>query len=91
MLFRSPNNWRICQNITADNSTDANIKALELIKKGADSINFIIKNDSISCKELLKNIDIEKTELFFEIKFHSNSFLKSLNNIIKSNTVYYKK
>ena len=84
-----PNNWRICQNITADNSTDANIKALELIKKGADSINFIIQNDSISCKELLKNIDIEKTELFFEIKFHSNSFLKSLNNIIKSSSTSF--
>ena len=84
-----PNNWRICQNITADNSTDANIKALEFIKKGADSINFVIQNDSISCKELLKNIDIEKTELFFEIKFHSNSFLKSLNNIIKSSSTSF--
>ena len=84
-----PNNWRICQNITADNSTDANIKALEFIKKGADSINFVIQNDSISCKELLKNIDIEKTELFFKIEFHSNSYLKSLNDIIKSSSASF--
>ena len=79
-----PDSWSICQNITADNSSDANIKALELIKKGAESINFIIQNDSILCNDLLKNIDIEKTELFFKIEFHSNSYLKSLNDIIKS-------
>ena len=79
-----PNSWAICQNITADNSLDANIKALELINKGAESINFIIQNDSILSNDLLKNIDIEKTELFFKIEFQSNSYLKSLNNIIKS-------
>jgi len=79
-----PDSWSICQNITADNSSDANIKALELINKGAESINFIILNDSILCNDLLKNIDIEKTELFFKIEFHSNSYLKSLNDIIKS-------
>jgi len=84
-----PNSWAICQNITADNSSDANIKALELINKGAESINFIIQNDSILCKDLLKNIDIEKTELFFKIEFHSNSYLKSLNDIIKSSSASF--
>ena len=84
-----PNSWAICQNITADNSSDANIKALELINKGAESINFIIQNDSILCNDLLKNIDIEKTELFFKIKFHSNSYLKSLNDIIKSSSTSF--
>ena len=84
-----PNSWRICQNITADNSSDANIKALELINKGAESINFIIQNDSILCNDLLKNIDIEKTELFFKIEFHSNSYLKSLNDIIKSSSASF--
>ena len=84
-----PNSWAICQNITADNSSDANIKALELINKGAESMNFIIQNDSILCNDLLKNIDIEKTELFFKIKFHSNSYLKSLNDIIKSSSTSF--
>ena len=81
-----PDSWTICQNISADNSSVANIKALELINKGAESINFIIQNNSIRCKDLLKNIDIEKIELFFKIEFHSNSFLKSLNDIIKSSS-----
>ena len=84
-----PNSWAICQNITADNSLDANIKALELINKGAGSINFIIQNDSILSNDLLKNIDIEKTELFFKIEFQSNSYLKSLNNIIKSSSTLF--
>ncbi len=84
-----PNSWAICQNITADNSSDANIKALELINKGAESMNFIIQNDSILCNDLLKNIDIEKTDLFFKIKFHSNSYLKSLNDIIKSSSTSF--
>ena len=84
-----PNSWAICQNITADNSLDANIKALELINKGAESINFIIQNDSILSNDLLKNIDIEKTELFFKIEFQSNSYLKSLNNIIKSSSTLF--
>ena len=81
-----PDSWTICQNISADNSSVANIKALELINKGAESINFIIQNNSIRFKDLLKNIDIEKIELFFKIEFHSNSFLKSLNDIIKSSS-----
>ena len=81
-----PNKWTICENIVTDNSFDSNKKAIELIKKGADSINFIIKDNSISCNELLKNIDLEKIELFFKIKFNSNSYLKSLNNIIKSSS-----
>ena len=58
-----PDSWSICQNITADNSSDANIKALELINKGAESINFIILNDSILCNDLLKNIDIAKKRI----------------------------
>ena len=84
-----PDSWTICQNISADNSSVANIKALELINKGAESINFIIQNNSIRCKDLLKNIDIEKIELFFKIEFHSNSFLKSLNDIIKSSSTSF--
>ena len=84
-----PNRWTICQNITADNPSESNIKALELINKGAESINFKIQNNSIRCKDLLKNIDIEKIELFFKIEFHSNSFLKSLNDIIKSSSTSF--
>lgn len=84
-----PDSWTICQNISADNSSVANIKALELINKGAESINFIIQNNSIRFKDLLKNIDIEKIELFFKIEFHSNSFLKSLNDIIKSSSTSF--
>jgi len=84
-----PDSWTICQNISADNSSVANIKALELINKGAESINFKIQNNSIRFKDLLKNIDIEKIELFFKIEFHSNSFLKSLNDIIKSSSTSF--
>lgn len=78
-----PNSWSIAQKIDVNNSLVANSKALELIKKGANSIHFNIQNNSISLEDLLNKIPIEKTELFFKTKSCSNSFLKSLNKLAK--------
>ena len=78
-----PNSWSIAQKIEVNNSLVANSKALELIKKGADSIHFNLQNSSISLKDLLNKIPIKKTELFFKTKSYSNPFLKSLNKLAK--------
>ena len=78
-----PNSWSIAQKIDVNNSLVANSKALELIKKGANSIHFNIQNNSISLEDLLNKIPTEKTELFFKTKSCSNSFLKSLNKLAK--------
>ena len=78
-----PNSWSIAQKIDVNNSLVANSKALELIKKGANSIHFNIQNSSISLDDLLNKIPIENTELFFKTKLCSNSFLKSLNKLAK--------
>ena len=78
-----PKSWSIAQKINVNNSLDGNSKALELIKKGANSIHFNIQNSSISLEDLLNKIPIDKIELFFKINSCSNSFLKSLNKLAK--------
>jgi len=66
-----PENWRISNTVIVENSSDGNLKACNLIDKGADSINFIIRNREISFKELLKNISSKNIELFLEIESSS--------------------
>jgi len=83
-----PDNWRISNNIEVHNSNNANKKTLNLIKKGVDSIYFIIKNNKISFKKLLKDVLSKNIEFFFEIKSSSNSLLKSLNEVAKESKLF---
>ncbi|MDP5082303.1 MAG: methylmalonyl-CoA mutase, partial [Winogradskyella sp.] len=71
--------WKICQSIVVTESKEANLAARDAIERGADSILFFIKNESISIEDLLQNIDLEKTTLEIKCDFLSESFIQSLN------------
>lgn len=63
---KKDNNWLIRQDIVVKNDGQANAKALEAIKRGAESIGFIIpdgQNTDLSI--LLKDFPFEKIELNF--------------------------
>ena len=83
-----PENWRISNTVIVENSSDGNLKACNLIDKGADSINFIIRNREISFKELLKNISSKNIELFLEIESSSAPLLSSLNELAKKSNLF---
>ncbi len=70
--------WHICQSIFVANAVKANLKAIDAIHRGAESIKFTIPNDSINIGELLNNIDSSSICLYFDLQFLSEDFIKEL-------------
>ncbi len=64
---KTNNAWRVRQDIAVEDPKDANLKALDLLSKGVDSLGFSIgKNfDAAALKNLLKGIDLSKVEINF--------------------------
>ncbi|OEK07326.1 methylmalonyl-CoA mutase [Flavivirga aquatica] len=74
--------WKICQSIFVADETKSNLKAIDAIKRGAESIQFIIPSENTSIHNLLKNINTESNLLYFELKFLSETFIKKLFDIL---------
>ncbi|ULC60334.1 methylmalonyl-CoA mutase subunit beta [Flaviramulus sp. BrNp1-15] len=70
--------WEICQTIFVSNSKKSNLKAINAIEKGAESVKFIIPTEEVSIEDLLKNINLSSTPLYFELQFLSEEFVKKL-------------
>jgi len=79
--FPKSSSWRICQSIFVSDAKKSNTHAIDAIKKGAESIKFIIPNKDISVNELLKNIDVDITTIHFDIQFLDSDFIKTLSVI----------
>jgi methylmalonyl-CoA mutase len=75
------NTWSICQSIFVFDVEKSNLKALNAIKRGAESLTFIIPNQEVSISNLLKNIDATTTPLYFELQFIDAEYAKQLSAI----------
>jgi len=76
--------WEICQSIEVSDSKEANSKAIDAIERGAESILFQIKTESISVEDLLQNINTEKTRIEIKGNFLSEDFIKRTQLVIES-------
>ena len=74
--------WKICQSIFVADIKKSNLKAIDIIERGADSIKFIIHSDDISIKNLIEHINLEKTILFFELQFLSEGYVKQILKLV---------
>ncbi len=84
--FPKPSNtkatqWNICQTIFVADVEKSNLKAIDAIERGAESIKFIIPNDSVSIEGLLKNINLTSTHFCFDLQFLNNDYVKQLSVI----------
>ncbi len=79
--------WKICQTIFVADVKKSNFKAIDVIKRGAESILFIIPEDTISIKNLLENIDVSSTAIHFKLQFLSSEFVAKLNSYINSSAI----
>ncbi|MBO0322127.1 methylmalonyl-CoA mutase subunit beta [Muricauda sp. CAU 1633] len=61
--------WRIAQTIYSGDVGKANAKALDILKKGVESLVFTIPNENIDFVTLLNGIDLETTPLHFNFQF----------------------
>lgn len=80
--------FNICQSIFVADVQKSNKKAINAIKNGAESIQFIIPSESISINDLLENINLDSIPIYFEFQFLSESFIKQLATIKKNAAIY---
>lgn len=71
--------WNICQSIFVADTKKSNLKAIDAIERGAESIKFIIPNDAVSIEALLKNINLTSTLFYFDLQFLNDDFVKQLS------------
>ena len=71
--------WNACQTIFVADVKKSNKKAFKAIQNGAESIKFIIPSEAISIKDLLENIEIQNSPIYFELQFLSENFINKLN------------
>ncbi len=69
--------WKICQYIAVSNAKEANLKAIDAIERGAESILFHITSESISVKHLFRNIDLAAISIEIKCDFLSETFAKN--------------
>ena len=70
--------WNICQSIFVADVKKSNEKAIDAIKRGAENIKFTIPTTDISIDDLLKDIDLNITPVYFKLEFLSVEFVKQL-------------
>ena len=77
-----PSIWKNSVKITVDQASNSNLKALKEIKRGAESIHFIIYNEQIEPNELLLNIP-SGVSVYLETNFLSSAYIQKLNEHAK--------
>ena len=66
--------WKIGEEVYVQNTTSANVLAKECLKKGAESIYFILSKPSIDIQKLLDGIDISTFRIYLDLKFLDSNF-----------------
>ena len=81
-----PETWAITQQIYASNAEKANKKAQEILKKGAESIWFILASEEVDLNILFQNIDLQHTTVHLKPEFLSEEFFNKINAFLKPNS-----
>lgn len=76
--------FKICQNIFVHDLAKSNHRAIDSIHRGAESIRFSIKDESVDLAKLLENIPLEKVTIYFNLAFLSIDFVKKIEAIAKN-------
>jgi len=71
--------WVICQSIFVANVQKSNQVAIDALKRGAESIKFVLPSKDISIEALLKDIDLTSITIYFELQFLDSEFINQLN------------
>ncbi len=75
--------WRIGQSIFAGNSEKANERALYFLKKGVETLHFIVPKEEINFEVLLKDIDLEVVPISFQFNFLPTNDLSALIKLVQ--------
>jgi methylmalonyl-CoA mutase len=83
--------FKICQNIFVFDIEKSVERALDTLKRGADSLRFTMENDTIDVAKLLEKLPLENVAVYFNFKFFSIDFVQTIETIIhkKKAIAYY--
>ena len=79
--------FKICQNIFVHDLTKSNLRALDSIARGAESLRFTIINEQTDVEKLLENLPLEKVTIYFNLGFLSVDFIKKIEAIAQDKKV----
>ena len=74
--------WKICQTIFVADIKKSNLKARDISERGADSIKFILPTPDISIAALITDLNTDKTALFFELQYLSETHVKQILKLV---------
>lgn len=85
-----PKVWNIAQSVFIDNEKIANQLLLESVRRGAEAV-FITSDKEFNIKQVFDGFNFEKTPIYFNFSFLSESFISELKNYFsnKKATVFY--
>ena len=72
--------FAIVQNIFVHDIQKSNSRAIDTLKRGAESIRFTIENETISIDDLMQNLPLEKVIYYFNLPFLSIDFVTKIND-----------
>jgi len=75
--------FRICQNIFVHDLEKSNLRAIDSINRGAESIRFTIEDEKIELTKLLKNLPLDKITIYFNLSFLSLDFIQKIAVFVK--------
>ncbi|TRX36256.1 methylmalonyl-CoA mutase subunit beta [Flavobacterium restrictum] len=76
--------FKICQNIYVFDVEKSIERALNSLKRGAESIRFTIDDDSIAIEKLLEQLPLETCTVYFHFSFISIDFVKRIEAISRT-------
>ena len=76
----SSTGFEVLQDIYVFDVAKSNLRAQELLTRGAESIRFTIENETVSIAELMVNLPLENVTYFFKTKFLSVDFIAKIND-----------
>ena len=80
--------YKICQSIFVDDITIANKLALDSLERGATAIQFIATK-TFDYKNLLNQINLTKTYIYFNFQFLDADFIIELDKYCNSNFIFF--
>jgi methylmalonyl-CoA mutase len=76
--YTNVSSFKICQSIYVANSIKSNKKAINVLSRGAETIEFIIPSETVSITQLLTDIDLNANAVRLKLLFLSPEYIKSI-------------
>jgi methylmalonyl-CoA mutase len=81
--------FAIVQNIFVHDVKKSNVRALETLQRGAESVRFTIESESISIEELMQNLPLGNVNYYFNLPFLSVEFVRKIEEFSTKNNTHF--